>query len=232
MELKDLIPVGFGQTITPVVHGDKLWNERNRSSFIVAEQHEKSIRERKNNDHLFIVAYSPRKNNGKRPVGASVVLDFEKTLGGPCAAIDVQWARTTIIPVWSPNFAYVLNAYKNSLGGDTDQDIPEFTQEMLDNRVKPPIGSKIMGDYGGSPLLATVVFTSTEKTGVVCEIDNRDSLITFSTYKPLPTEEEKIRAELLKVLKAQKRTMRVGTLADHVDSLMASRNLIISLRKD
>lgn len=61
----------------------------------------------------------------------------------------------------------------------------------------PQIGDKLIGDYAGQPLLATLVYVDPDKSGYVCTMPNRKELITFGKISKAPTDEELERERMI-----------------------------------
>lgn len=226
MDIDDLVPLDFSKKVTPPVSGDLLWNEENKTQFVLNEQQLRSIFRRESSDHLYVVSYIPRENRGKQPVADGILVDLPGTLGPPCDASKPRWPRIQIVPTWRPNHMFMVDAYKASIAMIPESE-PEYTEAMHKAKEKPRIGSMVEFEGFSVPIVGV-----TTSGWPIFELPNGtvDSFNEKSYYTPVKSEEKKLYAALLKALQNAKRSGPVGTYQDTIDSLLASKELAISLK--
>jgi hypothetical protein len=178
MNTDKLIPIDFSRNITLFVIDDLIWDDIAKKEFKIKEEFKQLYHLNNstfNDNHLYVISFADRPNNGSQPVGSEVAVDMEyyynhKDFGvSTWLAGQLTWEAQTTYKSWKPNHSSMLKQYQ------TEQVLKSLNEG--DNTLVRALQVEALGD---APEL--VVHCEQEVTGDTSHLDF-DSGFNASAYE-------------------------------------------------
>lgn len=158
MNTDKLVPIDFSRKITPPVIGDKFYNSKLKTTFIIDGEDGqietlKYVHKSFDTSHFYVISYADRPNTGKQPVDDDVVVDGNYGDGeiDTDVANCYNWPNSSMSS-WKLNHAAMVERYQASLPKPIPTDDKGWPtaeqQENINPGINPELAASMVAPVG------------------------------------------------------------------------------------